>query len=415
MGEYLGMRISSLGMKKFFNVFATLVIFSALTISTEAAENIISSVTISKSKDRANSYELNIDSTQSVAYKTVIEKDGNVYFDLKNSQIASDLGTIYDDVSDIDNVVVKQLDKNKVRIYVDGQYAKNTDLIFVNSVFETNPNPAKKVVINRPISEYKPVHYVTDLEDQEEIQDWDDNSFNFAHLGSTILMNLKDGVWGMILTILLLVGILSIIIKNLTSKISQDSEPLIGLSNQKYLDNTLKFNKKDVSPYQAPPVQTKFEDLPDVAQRNKTLKAAQAELTKAHQKYQEYLQDKYKGNYKPKSLDVDAVKKSIALNQYQKSTQNPYKNQEVIKINKDFSNNIPKAMPKDSFQIPPRPTLPKKEFSSPYIQRSNSQMNYIKREQKPTNMKFLESVTKIYENSGRKDLANGLKSITKTK
>ena len=38
-----------------------------------------------------------------------------------------------------------------------------------------------------------------------------------------------------------------------------------------------------------------------------------------------------------KSVDVDAVRKSIALNQYQKSTQNPYANQEVIKINKDFT------------------------------------------------------------------------------
>ena len=405
----------SFKVKRFF-IAATLVLTSAL--SAFASENVISSVTISKSKDSVNGYELNIDSTQSVNYKTVIEDDGSVYFDLKNSVVASDLGTIYDDVVNIDNVVVKQLDKNKVRIYVQGKGAKNTELMFVNSIIETAPNPAKRVVINRPIMDYQPIHQSLDLEYQEENQEWDDNSFNFSHLGSIILLNLKDGIWGMVLVVLLLVAIFAVIIKNLTKKITQESEPLIGLNNQRYLDNTLRFNKKEQSPYQAPPVQKVMEDLPDVSQRNRTLKMAQAELTKAHQKYQDYLQNKYKGTYKPKSLDVDAVRKSIALNQYQRSTQNPYKNQEVIKINKEFSNNIPKKVDnsRDSFQIPPRPTLPKKEFSSPYIQRPSTKTEYIKRPQKPTNMKFLESVTKIYEDSGRKDLANGLKtSIAKTK
>ena len=59
----------------------------------------------------------------------------------------------------------------------------------------------------------------------------------------------------------------------------------------------------------------------------------------------------------------------------------------------------------------------KKEFTSPYIQRKNNFVQpEMKKEQPKTNMKFLESVTKIYENSGRGDLANGLKnSISKAK
>ena len=103
-----------------------------------AIENIISSVVISKAKDSTSAYELSIDSTQQVQYKSYMDSDGNIYFDLKNSTLAPNMGTIYDDVSEIDNVVVKQMPKNKVRIYVNGKDAKKTELIFVNALFETS-------------------------------------------------------------------------------------------------------------------------------------------------------------------------------------------------------------------------------------------------------------------------------------
>ena len=113
-------------------------------------------------------------------------------------------------------------------------------------------------------------------------------------------------------------------------------------------------------------------------------------------------------------INIDSIKKGIALSQYQKSTQNPYLNQEVIKINKDFTNTIPQG----NFQIPPRPKKTvQSDFSSPYIQRKNNKINYTpKTNEKSSSTKFLESVTKIYEQSGRKDLATGLKnSISKAK
>ena len=104
------------------------------------------------------------------------------------------------------------------------------------------------------------------------------------------------------------------------------------------------------------------------------------------------------------------------MSQYQKSTQNPYSNQEVIKMNKDFTQNV-RPIPQGNFQIPPRPKMQKKvEFSSPYIQKPSPEMPNKNQQSKQGNMKFLESVTKIYEQSGRGDLASGLKnSISKAK
>ena len=373
-------------------LLTTLILFCTTYLPALAQENIISSVVISKSKEKPNAYELSIDSTEAVDYKANIDEEGDIYFDLKNSTVAEDAGTIYDDVSNIDNVVIKQLNNNKVRIYVKGKNARNTELVFVNSLFDTSKETSKKVIINRPINEYQPTNHLNDLDD-EEIQDWNDNSFNFAHLLTELLSSLKKGSTGIVLIFLTLLGLGAIIIKNLALKISQDKEPLIGL-------NTTKINNND---------------LRSVSNRMEALKNAQDELNKAHQKYQSYLQNKYKDNYKEKAkpVNIDAIKKGIALNQYQKSTQNPYLDQEVIKINKDFTSSIPQG----NFQIPPRPKKPAQINTSPYIQRKNNKIDYIpKTNEKSSSTKFLESVTKIYEQSGRKDLANGLKnSISKAK
>jgi len=404
----LGMSLNSFRLKRFFIAFT---LFLSLTTMAFASTNVISSVVISKAKHGMGGYELNIDSTQAVQYKSHIDSSGNVYFDLKNSTLAEGLGTVYDDVSNIDNVSVKQMDNNKVRIYVNGKDARDTELIFINSLFDTTKKSSKKVVINRPISEYKSTTYQNnDLEAQTDIQDWDDNSFNFSHLTTTFLSELKDGSFGKISIILLLLGIMCVIIKILASKLIQDREPLIGLNSPKVLDNNYKIGTSTIQ-QKAVVQERKSSNL----NREYALKQAQIELSKAHQKYQQYLQNKYQGNYQQKSVDVDAVRKSIALNQYQKSTQNPYKGQEVLKINRGFSSEI---QPSGNYQIPPRPKMqPKREFTSPYIQRTNNvtKSENIK-EQPKTNMKFLESVTKIYENSGRGDLANGLKnSISKAK
>lgn len=400
------MLVSPSKIKKF--LFATIfALASVLPVCAE--ENIISQVIISKSKDKNHNYELSIDSTQMVQYKSHIDSDGNVYFDLRNSILAQDMGTIYDDVIDIDNVTVKQIDKNHVRIYVNGKNAKNTDLVFINSIFEPKKDASKKIIINRPISEYKSTNYGSDLEYEQNAQEWDDNSFNLEHLGTNLLIELKNGPSGKILIVFLLLTILAVLSKSLTSKVKQEQEPLIGLNNSKLISTNQKIGSLNLTPKMLD-----NDELLGVTNRNEMLKKAQVQLAAAHQKYQQYIQNKYQGSKKPTTVNPDILKKSFALNQYQKSTQNPYKNQEVIKMNKGFSDT---EGLKGNFQIPPRPKTvqQKTEFTSPYIRRTNNFVDTKVKKEQP-NMKFLDSVTKIYERSGRSDLADGLKnSLSKVK
>lgn len=387
-------------------------LFSSL--SAMADENVISSVVISKSKDKNNAYELNIDSTMPVDFKENKEDASMIWFDLKNSVLAEDIGTVYDDVIDIDNVVVKQIDKNKVRIYVKGNNVKNTELVFVNSLFETKEKP-KKIVINRPINEYKSIDEIPsdDLESQDEIQEWDDNSFNLTHLITELFSNTKNELAKV--AIMLLVGFLLMIltVKNIIKKISQDTEPLIGLNHAKEHDMKDIYSDAARKPI---PKQIKTEDIDfeNIAAKNKILKEAQEQLTKAHNKYQAYLQNKYKNNI-PQKPATDAILRGLALNQYKKSNQNPYLDQEVIKMKP--STTITNSEGK--FQIPPRPKrdIGVSKVSSPYIHKITKDVNIpVKNQSNETSLKFLESVTKIYEQSGREDLAMGLKnSMSKTK
>ena len=397
--------------KKLFNLLVVIIFAIITMLPAVAEENVISSVVISKSKTNPNAYELNIDSTKTVDYKAEMDEDGSIYFDLKNSILADNAGTVYDDVTNIDNVVVRQMDKNKVRIYVKGQNVENTELVFVNSLFDTNKQ-SKKIVINRPINEYKSTsgYESDDLESQEEIQDWNDNSFNFTHLIAETLSGAKESAMGIILIVASIFVFVFITIRTITSKISQDQEPLIGLNNKKgsledniYTNSVSKIQHKEIN-------------FNDIANRNTMIKNAQAELERAHNKYQEYLKNKYNNNpIKTKAMDTDALKKTIALNQYKKNEKNPYLDQQVIKMDTINSYN------KGSMQsfIPPRPKKQEKPLNvSPYIQKPAPKINYMPKQNTKDNsgsLKFLESVSKIYEQSGREDLAIGLKkSITKS-
>ena len=414
---------------KFKSLLIAVVLFVCATVCL-AQENVISSVTISKSKLDPKGYELNIDSSQVVQYRSYIDGDENIYFDLKNSVLAPNMGTIYDDVSDIDNLTVKQFGKNKVRIYINGKRVKNTDIVFVNSLFEASRLNSNKVTINRPISEYKSTTYHSrDLENQDEMQDWDDNSFNLTHLGSTLLLELKDGFSNKIVIFLMCFVILGLLFKNVASKLAQEKEPLIGLnhSSKKYLEDSYEIGTSKIITKEAPKklapikgintnqvLQILQNENSINSKRNRAIAQAQEELTRAHSKYQQYLQNKYSSNSKKPTVNVDAIKKGIALSQYQKSTQNPYSNQEVIKLNNDFSTSV--RQEKRVFEMPLENKVQlKREFTSPYIQRKTNLVNNEIVKEKP-NTKFLDSVTKIYERSGRGDLANGLKkSMTKTK
>ena len=87
------------------------------------------------------------------------------------------------------------------------------------------------------------------------------------------------------------------------------------------------------------------------------------------------MKNKYKNNIPSKNTS-DIITRGIALNQYKKSNQNPYLDQEVIRIKPSTSGLSGQS---GNFQIPPRPKRENTVLkpASPYVQKiSKNHLNH---------------------------------------
>ncbi len=327
-------------------------------------ENVLNSVELSQ-KDGA--YELKLKTDAPIAFKKKIESDNSVYFDLKNISSPEKIETVYNDVADIDGVVIQQIDKNQIRIYVNGTDAASTKIISEAGIAKAvGLKDIKEIIINRPMSEYQAI---TGEEKYKETSDWEENGFNVKYLAKNIITkvkNLKNSKKVNFTLVLSIIFVLASIIglKRAFSKESEDV-PVIGINS----------NHKKV-----------FDELSNAA---------------ALQSPQEELLEKLSAHNSAPTRPVNASVNNYAINSYQKNQNaNPYNSGATI------------SKPQRR-QLPPTPAVSADKRA--YTTNINPAPV---RKQAPTapqgrnieNIKFLESVTKIYEQSGRKDLANGLKA-----
>ncbi len=187
-----------------------------LNFNASAHQNIISTVGIAKAKDGNNIYQLNIGANKPLQYKKIVKNGNSIYFDIKNSSVSPDLEIAYNDTNNVDNVIVKQMRGDKVRIYILGQNAQNTDIIFKNN---QNKNPA---------SLKEPNSYEQTGTSEEKQHNW----IFFA--------------LGMITS---LVFIMASIIKILSSRIKQDIIPTVDFNNEKIKQQALYQPFKNKNPY----------------------------------------------------------------------------------------------------------------------------------------------------------------------
>lgn len=358
------------GVKKVVTTIFTLLAFATGALAQEIS---VKSVSLSKPAELEGAYQLTIKADAPIEYKTKVKSQDSIYFDLKNAVTVDNLDTIYDDVSDIDGVIVQQLE-NKVRIYVNGLNTQNTKLVF-KTAQQNASAPKDEVVLNRPLREYMPVV------DTEEVFDeninWDENSFNPEHLLASFF-GLFEGKADMTLMVCLSLLVLSIVIsKKVFAKIKLQEEPLIGLS----------------SAYQKDFEQT--EEIKQMPALNKPSKQKQPQVNPALK----YASNNYSSilpKQKPRMANTNAIKQNYALGAYQNSQKNPY----ITKTHNAQPLKYPNragSFAQSSNSFVTKPQVRATNVSSPKANVSAD------------NIKFLESVTKIYEQSGRADLAQGLR------
>ncbi len=363
------------GLGSFLKSLLVACAISLTTTAVFATENVIESVEISQHN---TGYNLKIRTTEATQIKKRVENKNSAYFELKNVVPADDIDTIYNDVSDLDGVIIQQIDKSKIRIYVNGLGAAKT-----RATIEAPANiikDTKEIIVGAPRSKYSPVNYET-LEESN----WDENEFTFAN----VVNSTGEALNNMNIDYMLVLSIAVILIS------------LIGL--KKAFSNKMNVQNEAIGIKSTKRTQDGLNAIP-MPQSDLLRELKESEISTLNTNYT-----------KP-----NVATQNYALNSYNKAqNKNPY----VNNVRKGTTLNQPQRKV-SSPMTPERPkySAPKKNITSQYKNIQNlATTNAIKKaDTKPNmnmdNLKFLESVTQIYEKSGRKDLAQGIKSnLSKSK
>lgn len=349
--------------------FLTLIIGCLLFVNPTFAENILSAVQINPIND---SYQIVLKTSSKAELKKVIESKNKMFIELKDVEISPSVNTVFNNVLNVDNVVIEPTMNKGAKITFAGDNISTSKIKF-EKVKPAVITPISEIKINQPINSYAPVY-------SEEVEETPTSAMGKASAllikakNSKILRKaVKKGLKGEYIicfgVFLLIVAIGAKVIKN------NDDTAKVGLSQ----------NLKE-----------KIADTPTI----------------------EDLQDNLNTI---RNQEVNSLKSDYGMRAYQQSQRNPYTSAPVR-----HSAGKPMAQPKKFNQKPAPKFHSQLAKKSPQNDNAEMQSNplhsavaeIVNKQPKPLtqnidSIKFLESMSKIYEKNGRSDLAKGLKENIK--
>ncbi len=347
--------------KQITSVSAAMIFIAAVFTANQtfAANTTLNGVEISSSGSRGYDIVLNTDTATNVKKKTV--GNDKLVLDLKNTTVSKDAGTVYKNADGIENVILKPK-ANDLQIEINGKAAGNSTISLNNELPATPKNYDNTVFINKPLDSYAPIH-------EEELEETAGAGFIGLMRQIVTSQSLKNLLGssnlGWIICVMLMVGFYLVTNKN-------------GRKQQK--------------------VSVKIASTPE-DKENKLLKAAlerkEGLIAEGLGQRRTQLQPR-----KPQSQpQVSAQKTNYGLK--------AYGNQPAGASTSSFRvQNIPTRENLANLQ----PTVANRPLraSVSTATRQELQESTKKNEVHIDNVKFLESMAKIYERSGRVDLATGL-------
>ncbi len=343
-------------------------IFSMLTVCAE--ENVLQSIEIVPVKD---TYNIVLTADKSVDVKKTIQAENKITLNMKGIRASKTLNTIYNNVSNVDTVMVENTNSG-VSIFFQADNAQSASISFdaIAPVIPAKTEETKpQIKLNSPIDTYAPIYR------EETTQGKTSELFNkLTSKASAYAPELEDSVDGAKDTLhnlfsYGLLGLIGFAVIRLFRRKEPDRK--IGLSqnlNEREIDMY-----KNISP----------------------------------------IQNNYTNTGKPFTTV------NYGLNAYKKENQNPYEQEPVQihnpKLHQYVSPLLRNQMTQNSMYqkqslqqnvatIATPVTQPtKKPHTTPVNTAPVNQGN-----PNIDNLKFLESMTAIYEKSGRHDLAQGLKA-----
>ena len=330
------------------------------SLSVFANDNVLQSIEIEPVKD---TYNIVLVSDKAVDVKKTVQASNKITLTMKDIRASKTLNTVYNNVSNVDSIMVEP-QGNGLSIFFQADNASAATISFDALVAIA---PAKKstqnIKLNNPIESYAPIY-------NETFEDTKTSSLFDKLKSSSTVASIKDSIdeetvsntankafsFG-------LVALLGFAVIRLFKR--REPEMKIGLSQS--------LNEREIAMHRG--VQT------------------------APHSYME----------KP------FTSVNYGLNAYQRESQNPYEEQEAMHFHNPRLRSYVSPAPRSesATQTISRPQPQVSTVTQPQVKKMTTPVNTAPVNQgNPNidNLKFLESMTAIYEKSGRHDLARGLKA-----
>lgn len=327
-------------------------------LAVSAEENVLQSIEIVPVKD---TYNIVLVSDKAVDVKKTVKAPNQITLNMKDIRASKTLNTVYNNVSNVDTVMVEPAGNNGISIFFQAENAAGASVSF-DSLAPVMPKKAEaqSVKLSNPIESYAPIY----KEDMSQAK----TSSLFQRLQkSSAVEGIKDSVdedtvsdtankavsFG-------LVGLLAFAVIRLFKRKEPDMK--IGLSQ--------------------------------------SLTDREIEMYKGAQQ----IGSSYVAPEKPFTTV------NYGLNAYQRENRNPYESE--APIHNPRLRNFVNPMPQQNVQTMSQPQRQATAVQQA-IRKNTTPVNTAPVNQSNPNidnLKFLESMTAIYEKSGRHDLAQGLKA-----
>lgn len=336
--------------------------------------------------------------------KKTITADNKMTIELKDVEVSADLNTVYNDVSDIDNVTVAPLNKNGIKIVLKGKNVANSKVSFeqgftpISAINNTN----ESIELSAPISSYTPVYnpemFIEETEPSQTSNPQLNEVLTKMHISREMLLTVKKYVkkavnkaqstdlntmtmFGMFIIALALV--LRPSKKQKAKKLQERPQTLSGILSQsqktQQIDREIALNKNMLESMN---LQKQTISNPISVNTGYGMKA-----------YQQSQKNPYTTNTQTTNGVSGIARRSTLANS------SPIKRQ--ITVNKPVTSSTKTSI---TAKAPSLVNTPLKKPVAKTVSTPQADMD---------SMKFLESITKIYEKNGRTDLAKGLQDNLK--
>lgn len=347
-------------------------LFSILTVCAE--DNVLQSIEIVPIKD---TYNIVLTADKSVDIKKNVKAPNKITLDMRGIRAAKTLNTIYNNAADVDTVMVETTG-NGVSIYFQAENAENASITFdtlVPAVKQTGTETAPQIKLNSPIDSYAPI-YRDDIA-QEKTSAIFDKITKKSDAMKTEIQDTVDGASDTMNKVFSygLLGLLGFGIVRLFKRKEPDMK--IGLSQN--------LNEREIGMYKGMNTITSPEIRSDKSFTN---------VNYGINAYKKEAQNPYEDS--PVQIHNPRLQQYVSplTRQQQQAQQSIAKAQQVLQAkNAAATMTAPVQQPVKKPHTTPVNTAP--------VNQNNPNID---------NLKFLESMTAIYEKSGRHDLAQGLKA-----